>query len=117
MHDELIAVTGATGAVGSRVARGLGERGARLSLVVRDLARAPRLEGAEVRAASGYGAGDEMRAGTVMLIPAAEAPDRVEQHKRRGRRVAAGVRRLVYLSFLGAAPDATFTLARDHWAT
>ena len=25
--------------------------------------------------------------------------------------------RLVYLSFLGAAPDATFTLARDHWAT
>ena len=30
---------------------------------------------------------------------------------------AAGVRRIVYLSFLGAAPDATFTLARDHWAT
>ena len=25
--------------------------------------------------------------------------------------------RLVYLSFLNAAPDATFTLARDHWAT
>jgi uncharacterized protein YbjT (DUF2867 family) len=23
----------------------------------------------------------------------------------------------VYVSFLGAAPDATFTLARDHWAT
>jgi uncharacterized protein YbjT (DUF2867 family) len=23
----------------------------------------------------------------------------------------------VYLSFLGAAPDATFTLARDHWVT
>ena len=29
----------------------------------------------------------------------------------------AGVRRLVYTSFVGAAPDATFTLARDHWAT
>ena len=25
--------------------------------------------------------------------------------------------RIVYLSFLNAAPDATFTLARDHWAT
>jgi uncharacterized protein YbjT (DUF2867 family) len=31
--------------------------------------------------------------------------------------VAAGVERLVYTSFLGAAPDAVFTLARDHWAT
>ena len=30
---------------------------------------------------------------------------------------AAGVRRIVYLSFVGAAPDATFTLVRDHWAT
>ena len=27
------------------------------------------------------------------------------------------MRRIVYLSFLDAAPDATFTLARDHWAT
>jgi NAD(P)H dehydrogenase (quinone) len=31
--------------------------------------------------------------------------------------VAAGVRRLVYTSFASAAPDATFTLARDHFAT
>ena len=31
--------------------------------------------------------------------------------------MAAGVRRIVYLSFVGAAVDATFTLARDHWAT
>ena len=29
----------------------------------------------------------------------------------------AGVERVVYLSFMGAAPDATFTFARDHWAT
>ena len=35
---------------------------------------------------------------------------------RRGA-VAAGVAHLVYTSFYGAAPDATFTLARDHWAT
>jgi NAD(P)H dehydrogenase (quinone) len=27
------------------------------------------------------------------------------------------VRHIVYLSFIGASPDATFTLARDHWAT
>jgi NAD(P)H dehydrogenase (quinone) len=31
--------------------------------------------------------------------------------------VAAGVRRIVYTSFVGAAPDATFTFARDHWHT
>jgi NAD(P)H dehydrogenase (quinone) len=27
------------------------------------------------------------------------------------------VAHLVYISFYGAAPDATFTLARDHWQT
>ena len=79
--------------------------------------------GADVRVASGYGAFDEMRAAlegadTVFLIPAAEAADRVEQHQTAvDAAVAAGVARLVYLSFLSAAPDATFTLARDHWAT
>jgi uncharacterized protein YbjT (DUF2867 family) len=31
--------------------------------------------------------------------------------------VAAGVQRIVYLSFYGASPEATFTLARDHWQT
>ncbi len=31
--------------------------------------------------------------------------------------VAAGVQHLVYISFYGAAPDATFTFARDHFAT
>ena len=57
-------------------------------------------------------------ADTVFLIPAAEAADRVEHHRTAvDAAVAAGVPRLVYLSFLNAAPDATFTLARDHWAT
>jgi NAD(P)H dehydrogenase (quinone) len=119
----LIAITGATGAVGSRVAARLAEVGAPLRLVVRSPARAPRLPGAEVRAASGYADGAEMRAalegaGTLFLIPAAESADRVEQHERAvDAAVAAGVRRIVYLSFLAAAPDSTFTLARDHWHT
>ncbi len=59
----LIAVTGATGAVGSRVAHRLAERGARQRLVVRDAARAPDLEGAEVRPAAGYS--DEILAAEV----------------------------------------------------
>jgi NAD(P)H dehydrogenase (quinone) len=31
--------------------------------------------------------------------------------------VACGVQQVVYTSFFSAAPDATSTLARDHWAT
>ena len=74
----MIAVTGATGGVGSRVASRLAGRGEDLRLVVRDPARAPDLPGAEVRRASGYGHGEEMRAAlegadTVFLIPASES--------------------------------------------
>ncbi len=119
----MIAVTGATGAVGGRVARRLAAQGIAQRLVVRDPARAPELPGAEVRVASGYGAGEEMRAalegaGTLFLVPGEESSDRVRQHTTAvDAAVAAGVGRIVYLSFLAAAPDATFTLVRDHWAT
>jgi NAD(P)H dehydrogenase (quinone) len=119
----LIALTGATGAVGTRLAARLAEGGARQRLVVRNPARAPQLAEAEVRQASDYGAGEEMRAAldgadTLFLMPAAEAPNRVEQHKTAvDAAAAAGVRRIVYLSFFGASPDTTFTLGRDHWQT
>ena len=120
---RLVAVTGATGAVGGRVAARLERAGVPQRLVVRDPRRAPALAGAEVRVAPGYGDRDAMRAAlrgadTLLLIPAAEAPDRVTLHTTAVDAAAdAGVRRIVYVSFIGAAPDATFTLARDHWAT
>ena len=119
----LIGVTGATGIVGGRVAALLAERGHPQRLVVRDAARVPRLAGAEVGVAADYGAGDEMRRAlegveTLFLVPGREAPDRVRQHTTAvDAAVAAGVRRIVYLSFLAASPTATFTLARQHWAT
>jgi NAD(P)H dehydrogenase (quinone) len=122
-NDVPIGLTGATGELGGRVARRLAKRGAPQRLVVRDASRAPRLDGAEVRTASGYSAPDEMRAAlegvdTLLLIPATEAIDRAEQHKSAvDGAVAAGVSHIVYLSFVGASPDATFTLARHHWAT
>jgi NAD(P)H dehydrogenase (quinone) len=118
----VIAVTGATGYVGGTTARLLAERGAPLRLVVRDPSRAPDL-GAEVRAASSYGAGDEMRAALegadmVFLVPAEESEDRVQQHRTAiDAAMAAGVRRIVYLSFVDARPESTFTLGRHHWAT
>jgi NAD(P)H dehydrogenase (quinone) len=122
-EQPLIAVTGATGAVGTRLTRRLAKLSARQRLVVRDPRRVPETLGAEVRRVSGYGVGEEMRAAlegadTVFLIPAAEAPDRVEQHTSAvDAAVAAGVRRIVYLSFVAAAPETTFTLGRDHWHT
>jgi uncharacterized protein YbjT (DUF2867 family) len=52
------------------------------------------------------------------MVSAAEHPDRVGQHLRFLDAAAeAGVARIVYTSYLGAAPDAAFSLARHHWAT
>jgi NAD(P)H dehydrogenase (quinone) len=118
----VIAVTGATGYVGGRTAAHLAQRGAPLRLVVRDPSRAPNL-GVEVRAARAYGAADEMRAAldgvdTLFLIPAEESADRVDQHRTAvDAAVAAGVSRIVYLSYVAATPDSTFMLGRHHWAT
>jgi uncharacterized protein YbjT (DUF2867 family) len=118
----LLAVTGATGGLGGRVAARLAAAGARQRLVVRDPARAPSAGAAEVAVAT-YSNGPAMRAAlegvdTLFLVSGAEAPDRVAQHVTAiDAAVDAGVRRIVYTSFLRAAPDATFTLARDHWAT
>jgi NAD(P)H dehydrogenase (quinone) len=119
----MIAITGASGALGSRVAARLAERGVPLRLVVRDPARAPRLEGAEVAVAAGYGDGEAMRralqgASTMLFVSAGEAEHRVPLHTTAvDAAVAAGVERIVYTSFVGAAPDCTFTFARDHFHT
>jgi NAD(P)H dehydrogenase (quinone) len=115
-------VTGATGHIGGRVARRLADAGVPQRLVVRDPGRAPALPGSDV-AQAGYGDRDALRrafagADTVFFVSGAEAADRLAQHKNVVEAAAeAGVQRMVYLSFLGAGPDATFTLARDHWAT
>ena len=117
-----IAVTGATGRIGGGVARRLAAAGVPQRLLVRDAARAPSLPGAEVAVAT-YDGGAAVRAAlqgieTVLMVSAAEDERRVAAHLAFVDAVAAaGVDRLVYLSFVGAAPDATFTLARDHWAT
>lgn len=120
--EREIAVTGATGALGGRVAARLAEAGVPLRLVVRDPSRAPRLGEARVAVAT-YAHGEAMRraltgVGTLFLVSAEEAVDRLDHHRSAVAAAAdAGVERVVYTSFLGAAPDATFTLARDHFHT
>jgi NAD(P)H dehydrogenase (quinone) len=121
--DQLpLGITGSTGQLGGRIARRLAEAGVPQRLVVRDPARAPQLPDTTVAVAS-YDDGTAVREAlrglsTVLMVSAAEHPDRLAQHLTFVDAAAdAGVEHLVYVSFLGAAPDSTFTLARHHWAT
>jgi NAD(P)H dehydrogenase (quinone) len=123
MAGDLIGLTGVTGAVGGRVLDRLRARGIdRLRLVARDPARVRPVPNAELRQAE-YADSAAMTAAlagvhTLFLVPATESRDRVQDHHSAvDAAVAAGVERIVYLSFLGAAPDATFTFARDHFHT
>jgi NAD(P)H dehydrogenase (quinone) len=119
----VIAVCGATGELGGRVAARLSERGVRMRLIVRDRERAPKLEGAEVAVAAGYHDTDEMTAAlrgaeTVFLVSGRESPNRLDEHRRAVDAAArAGVARIVYTSFANASPDTAFILGRQHHAT
>jgi NAD(P)H dehydrogenase (quinone) len=117
-----LAVTGATGALGGLVARGLASAGTTQRLLVRRPGRAPDLQGAVVLPCS-YGdraaALEALRGARVLLmVSGSESADRLDQHRRFVDAAAgAGVRHVVYTSFFGADPDCTFTLGRDHFAT
>ncbi|MBW8739078.1 MAG: SDR family oxidoreductase [Streptomyces turgidiscabies] len=120
--ESTVVVTGATGRLGGRVARRLAQRGVAQRLLVRDLDRAPDLPGATA-VRGGFRDHDAVVRGlggatTVFMVSASESADRLDQHKAFVDSVAAaGVEHLVYVSFFGAAPYATFTLARDHFHT
>ena len=117
-----LAVTGSTGGLGGMVARQLAGSGFAQRLLVRDAARAPQLDEAQAVVCS-YGDAAASRqaldgAKVLFMVSAAEAEDRLQQHYAFVDTAAeAGVEHVVYTSFYGAAPDATFTLARDHYAT
>ncbi|MFN3340100.1 MAG: SDR family oxidoreductase [Dietzia sp.] len=117
-----LAVTGATGALGGSVARRLAERGLAQRLIVRNAERAPSLPGADVAEAS-YEDGEALATAlrgieTVFFVSGHEAANREAVHRSAVEAFeAAGVRRVVYTSFLGASPEASFTYARTHHAT
>jgi NAD(P)H dehydrogenase (quinone) len=117
-----LALTGSTGRLGSRIATRLAAAGAQQRLLVRDPQRAPHLPGSEIAIAE-LADTDEVRRAlegvdTLLMVSGSETQDRVSRHKAFiDAAAASGVGHLVYTSFIGASPDATFTLARDHGAT
>ncbi len=135
----MIAITGATGQIGSRVATRLADLGIAHRLIVRDPTRAPRLLLAEVVQASSYGDAAGMRRALtgvekLFLVSARDrfgvnhiraqnhkAPipyNRLQQHMSAiDAALAAGVSYILYLSVIHAARDAVFILAHDHFHT
>jgi NAD(P)H dehydrogenase (quinone) len=117
-----IGLTGVTGHVGSRVRELLPDTGQPLVLLARtpgNVTAGPRDEVRRCDFADPDGAADALAGvDTLLMVSASEAADRLDQHRAFVRAAAtAGVRHIVYTSFQGAAPDCTFTLGRDHWAT
>ncbi len=102
-HERLVcAVAGATGAVGRAVAVRLDGLGVRLVEVSQgdpgELARA--LAGVEA----------------LFLVSARDGRDLLQQHVRTiDAAIAAGVKRIVYVSVVGATADATYSHAREHF--
>lgn len=116
-----VAVTGATGTVGGLVADLLRAVGATPRLIVRDPAKLRRST-RDVRVCD-YG--DRAAAARALdgihvlfMVSASESPERLGSHRAFIESATeAGVEHVVYTSFLGASPDAVFTLARDHAET
>ena len=135
----MLAVTGATGELGGRVAKRLAGLGLAQRVIVRDPSRMPRLPEAEIVQATSYGDADSMEQAlkgirTLFLVSARDRfgvahisaknrtkpppYDRLQQQITAvNSAVAAGVKHIVYLSVMNAAPDATFILAHDHFYT
>jgi NAD(P)H dehydrogenase (quinone) len=114
-----LAVTGSTGALGGRVAKAFADLGIEQRLIVRSAERAPSLDGAEVREVpGGYADPAGFRAalegvGTLFLVSAEEAPDRVAQHKQAIRETGVAftfLRDSFYMDFIPyfAGPERTF---------
>lgn len=117
-----LAMTGATGAVGSIAARHLAAAGRTARLIVREAARTPDLPGFEIAAFREPGGPALLSAlsgiDTAFMVSAYADHRRLLLHQDFvDAAVRSGVRQIVYLSFVGASETATSVHARDHGAT
>jgi NAD(P)H dehydrogenase (quinone) len=115
-----IAITGSTGAIGGAVLQKFEALGGAAILIGRDATTLA--DGHDNRQAT-YGDAVAMTAAlrsvdTLFFVSGRESATRLAEHLTVVRSAQdAGVSRIVYLSFLGAAADSTFTLGRHHWFT
>lgn len=127
MNARRIGITGATGHIGGGVSRQLEEEGVAHRLLVRSAFKvsdrvrgAGRLLGA---APCDFARVDEAvealrELDTVLFVSAHETEDRAQIQEGFVEALQrAGVRHVVYLSFMAASPEAAFTYARTHWKT
>ena len=118
----LIAVNGSTGQLGGRIARLIAKSGAHQRLLVRDTSRVPALPNAKAESVDLTDGAATRRqlagADTFVFVSLPESKHRARQQVSIVEAAAAaGVERIVYVSFVSAAPDCTFTFGRDHWHT
>ncbi|MCP2265245.1 NmrA family NAD(P)-binding protein [Promicromonospora thailandica] len=135
--DRLVVLTGADGRLGSRLAFRIAAAGGRQRLLVTGRGQVPRLpDGAPLpetevvalpselsfdsspETASRVLTGVFEGAHAVFLVPGQAGRRRVARHRAAvDAAVLAGVPHVVYVSSVGAAPDAVATVARDDWLT
>jgi uncharacterized protein YbjT (DUF2867 family) len=135
----VLAITGSSGQIGSRVAARIAKLGFSQRLIVRDSAKAPQLPGSEIAQVSSYAdsIGMSLALSGIEILFLVSARDRFgvahisaqkgvpppaydrlkEQLTAVNAAAEAGVKHIVYLSVMNAAPDATFILAHDHFYT
>lgn len=119
--SDLIGVTGATGAVGGAVVAELVAAGRPVVAVVRDATRVPSGVASRVADYADRRALEEALGGlhTLVFVSSDGEADRMLSHHLNvvGAAVAAGVRRIVYLSSLDVATDSPFCYAWVHGDT
>ncbi|MEU9380566.1 NAD(P)H-binding protein [Streptomyces sp. NPDC048279] len=122
-NHAAVAVTGVTGALGSRIAARLALHGVPQLLVGRSPDRMTDLPGAQRRGPAAYDDAPAMRkalegASTLILVSGYRTGRRLEEHATAiEAATAVGVERVLYVSLVGASPVATYLNARDQWTT
>ena len=118
---DLILVTGATGKIGSSIARQLERLGRELRLLVRNPGKLSGFPAAE-KIIGDYGDVESLdRAfrgvSSAFIVSGYAVPGERSKLHRNAFEAAqrAGVRYLIYLSTLGASPNSRFPMSRDHY--
>lgn len=127
--DRLVVLTGADGRLGSRLAFRIAAAGGQQRLLVTGRGVTPRLpDGAPLPEAEVVAVPSDADPRTltsafggahaVFLVPGQVRPGRLGRHRMAiDAAVLAGVRHVVYVSSIGAGPDAVASAARDDWRT